>query len=272
MSSCTVLAIYIDCACRLQNQENHPKLLENFEMDRVPDLPTKKIFSYLDFDSLKSCRIVFKSWYVILKRKYVWQKLLQEQRLNLVQGPDIHVYSLYFQETDALFELADMHKNNHSTVEWEPAFGCSRCADCMKEKIVAAKNSWLCLIDHVGKGDSTKDMIILIPKISQFLHYGCLKTPKLVEEKFHQEYSRLYKLVVKFNHVFQLPLEIFLRSAILSKNIPMVKFLQSKVEIVDYVHKNFQDSYLTMAASSGSLEIFILVREWIQERKGNIFF
>ena len=85
-------------------------------MDRLPDLPTKMIFSYLDFDSLKSCRIVFKSWYLILERKYVWQKLLQEQRLNLVQGPDIHVFSLYFQETDALFELADMHKNNHSTV------------------------------------------------------------------------------------------------------------------------------------------------------------
>ena len=172
-------------------------------MDGVPDLPTRIILSYLDFDSLKNCRTVFKSWYKILEGKYIWQKLLQEQRLNLVQGPDIHVYSLYFQETDALFELADVHKNNHSAVEWEPAFGCSSCADFMKEKIVAAKNSWLCLIDHVSKGDSTKDMIVLIPKISQFLHYGCLKTPKLIEEKFHQEYSRLYKLVVKFNHVFQ---------------------------------------------------------------------
>ena len=239
-------------------------------MDRVPDLPTKIIFSYLDFDTLKSCRIVFKSWYVILERKYVWQKLLQEQRLNLVQGPDIHVYSLCFQETNALVELAYMHKYNHSIVEWEPAFGCSSCADIMKEKIVAAKNSWLCLIDHVSKGDSTKDMIFLIPKISQFLHYGCLKTPKLVEEKFHQEYTRLYKLVVKFNHIFQLPLEDFLRSAILSKNIPMIKFLQSKIEDVDYARKNFGVSYLTMAASSGSMEIFILVREWIQERKGNI--
>ena len=76
--------------------------------------------------------------------------------------------------------------------------------------------------------------------------------------------------MVKFNHIFQLPLEDFLRSAILSKNIPMVKFLQSKIEDVDYARKNFGVSYLTMAASSGSMEIFILVREWIQERKGNI--
>ena len=237
------------------------------ELDRLPDVPTRILFSFLDFDSLKSCRIVCKSWYDILEGKYIWQQLLQEQRLNLVQGPDIHVYSIYFQETDALFELAELHKNNHSAVEWEPAFGCSRCKDFMKEKIVAAKNSWLSLIDQVSKGGSFKDMITLIPKISQFQSYGCLRTPKLVEEKFHQEYSRLYKLVVKFNNVFQLPLENFLRCAILSKNIPMVKFLQSKVEDVDYVHKFFQDSFLTIAASTGSMEIYTLVREWIQERQ-----
>ena len=101
---------------------------------------------------------------------------MQEQRLNLVQGPDIHVYSLCFQETNALVELAYMHKYNHSIVEWEPAFGCSSCADIMKEKIVAAKNSWLCLIDHVSKGDSTKDMIFLILLLIELSLFHILAT------------------------------------------------------------------------------------------------
>ena len=40
-----------------------------------------------------------------------------------------------------------------------------------------------------------------------------------------------------------------------------------KVEDADYVYKFFQDSYLTIAASTGSMEIYTLVREWIQERQ-----
>ena len=244
---------------------------KKFRFQKLPDIPTQIILSYLDFESLKKCRIVSKSWYETLQDKYIWKKLLKEKRFHLVQGPDLHVYSIYFQETDALFELSDIHKNNHHTVDWEPAFGCSKCRDVMKEKIVAAKNSWLSLIDQVINGDLIEDMIALIPKISYFHSFGCLKTPKLVEEKFHQEYFNLFKLVVKFENGFQLNFENFLRLSILSKNIQMVKFLLTKVENVDYRHEYSQDCYLTMAASTGSLEIFKTIIEWVQERKGGIF-
>ena len=77
----------------------------------------------------------------------------------------------------------------------------------------------------------------MIPKISYFSLFGCLKTPKLVEENLHQEYLRLFKLTWKFQNCFQLDLENFLRCAILSKNVLMVKLLLPKVEIVDYIHK-----------------------------------
>ena len=244
-------------------------------MDRLPNVPTKIIFFYLDFDSLKNCRTVCKSLYAILEGKYIWQKLLEEKRLNLIQAPNLHVYSIYFQETDALFEFADMHKNHSDN--WEPAFGCLTCRDIMKEKAAAAKNSWLCLIDQVINGESVVDMIAMIPKISYFSLFGCLQTPKLVEENLHQEYYRLFKLTWKFQSCFQLHLENFLRCAILSKNVLMVKFLLPNVENVDYIHKHSEDCFLIMAASTGSLEVFRLITEWVRQRKGekflqNIFF
>ena len=240
-----------------------------FKFHKVPDLPTRKIMSYLDFESLKNCRIVYKTWYDILQDKFFWKKMLQEKRANLVQAPDLHVYSIYFQETDALFELADAHKN-HSD-DWEPAFGCLTCRDIMKEKVVAAKNSWLYLIDQVIQGNSVVDMIAIIPKISYFSKFGCLKTPKLVEENLHQEYLRLFKLTWKFQSCFQLHLENFLRCAILSKNVLMVKFLLPNIENVDYIHKHSKDCFLIMAASTGSLEVFRLITEWVRQRKGETF-
>ena len=236
---------------------------------KVPNLPTRKILSYLDFESLKNCRIVYKTLYDILQDKYLWKKILIEKRVDLVQAPDLHVYSIYFQETDALFELADDHKN-HSDI-WEPAFGCLTCRNIMKEKVVAAKNSWLCLIDQVIDGDSVVDMIAMIPKISYFSLFGCLQTPKLVEENLHQEYYRLFKLIWKFQSCFQLHLENFLRCAILSKNVLMVKFLLPNVENVDYIHKHSEDCFLIMAASTGSLEVFRLITEWVRQRKGETF-
>ena len=239
------------------------------EIYKVPNLPMKKAMSYLDFESLKNCRVVCKTWYDILQDKYLWKMVLQEKRLNLVQAPELHVYSIYFQETDALFELADVHKD-HSD-DWEPVFGCLTCRDIMKEKAVAAKNSWLCLIDQVIKGDSIVDMIAMIPKMSYFSLFGCLKTPKLVEENLQQEYFRLFKLTWKFQNSFQLHLENFLRCAILSKNVLMVKFLLPNVENVDYIHKHSKDCFLIMAASTGSLEVFRLITEWVRQRKGETF-
>ena len=236
---------------------------------KVPNLPTRKILSYLDFESLKNCRIVYKTLYDILQDKYLWKKFLLEKRVDLVQAPDLHVYSIYFQETDALFELADDHKN-HSDI-WEPAFGCLTCRNIMKEKVVAAKNSWLCLIDQVIKGNSVVDMIAMIPKISYFNKFGCLKTPKLVEQNLHQEYLRLLKLTWKLQSYFELHLEHFLRCAILSTNVLMVKFLLPKVENVDYIHKYSQDCFLIMAASTGSHEVFRLITEWVRQRKGEAF-
>ena len=79
------------------------KMEKKFSIQKLPDIPTEIILSYLDFESLKKCRIVSKSWYETLQDKYIWKKLLKEKRLHLVQGPDLHVYSIYFQETDALF-------------------------------------------------------------------------------------------------------------------------------------------------------------------------
>ena len=236
----------------------------------VPYCPMRKIMSYLDFESLKNCRIVYKTWYDILQDKYLWKKMLQEKRVNFVQAPDLHVYSIYFQETDDLFELADAHKN-HSDIDWAPAFGCLTCRDIMKEKVVSAKNSWLCLIDQVINGDSIVDMIAMIPKMSYFSSFGCLKTPKLVEENLQQEYFRLFKLTWKFQHCFQLHLENFLRCAILSKNVLMVKFLLPNVENVDYIHKHSKDCFLIMAASTGSLEVFKVITEWVRQRKGEAF-
>ena len=239
-------------------------------IQKITSLSTKKILSYLDFESLKSCRLVSTKWHDILQDKYLWRKLLEEKKVNLIQAPDLHVFSIYFQETDDLFELADIHKN-HSVIDWEPAFGCLTCRDIMKEKVVAAKNSWLCLIDQVIKGNSVVDMIAMIPKISYFSLFGCLKTPKLVEENLHQEYLRLFKLTWKFQSCFQLHLENFLRCAILSKNVLMVKFLLPRVENVDYIHKRSQDCFLIMAASTGSHEVFRLITEWVRQRKGEAF-
>ena len=239
-------------------------------IQKITSLSTKKILSYLDFESLKSCRLVSTKWHDILQDKYLWRKLLEEKKVNLIQAPDLHVFSIYFQETDDLFELADIHKN-HSVIDWEPALGCLTCRDIMKEKVVAAKNSWLCLIDQVIKGNSVVDMIAMIPKISYFSLFGCLKTPKLVEENLHQEYYRLVKLTWKFQSCFQLHLENFLRCAILSKNVLMVKFLLPNVENVDYIHKHSEDCFLIMAASTGSLEVFRLITEWVRQRKGETF-
>ena len=239
-------------------------------IQKITSLSTKKILSYLDFEAMKSCRLVSTKWHEILQDKYLWRRLLEEKRANLIQGPDLHVFSIYFQETDDLFELADIHKN-HSVIDWEPAFGCLTCRDIMKEKVVAAKNSWLCLIDQVIQGNSVVDMIAMIPKISYFNKFGCLKTPKLVEQNLHQEYLRLFKLTWKFQSYFELHLEHFLRCAILSKNVLMVNFLLPKVENVDYIHKYSQDCFLIMAASTGSHEVFRLITEWVRQRKGEAY-
>ena len=109
-------------------------------IQKITSLSTKKILSYLDFESLKSCRLVSTKWHDILQDKYLWRKLLEEKKVNLIQAPDLHVFSIYFQETDDLFELADIHKN-HSDIDWEPAFGCLTCRDIMKEKVGTAKKS-----------------------------------------------------------------------------------------------------------------------------------
>ena len=209
----------------------------------------KIIFGYLEFNDLKSCRVVSKSWYKFLDdERLLWVELLEKEYgqlksdITLVEvqrgSQDSVKYISYDEEDEDSDEYNDIYLEglanafeNHTPTE-------------------VAFDSWTRLKDAVKNGPSA-DIISLIPNIKMFYEFGDISQAKHITE-FQQEYLNLFKLILKYDA--NIDISAYLRYAIQAENIDMVKFVVTKVDI--YKKDEFEgQTYFTMVERTGNMEL-----------------
>jgi hypothetical protein len=215
----------------------------------------QKIFGYLDFNDLKSCRVVSKSWYGYLnKERLLWVELLEKEHDQL--RSKITQAQIGSQESVEYISPKTLWKTFNSDHDEYDAYDeiCSQAmADAFENHTPteAVFESWSLLIDAVKHGPSA-DIISLIPKINIFFYvFGDISEAKCIT-KFQKEYFNLFKLILKYDA--NINISAYLRAAIQAENIAMVKFVVTKVDI--YKRYEFEDqTYFSLVERTGNMEL-----------------
>ena len=219
--------------------------------DKFPHIG-QNIFGRLDFNDLKSCRVVSKSWYEYLdKERLLWVELLEKEqdqfRSTLVQMGSQESVEYISPKTLYFTFNSDEDEDEYNEI-------CSQAmADAFENHTPteAVFESWSSLIDAVKNGPSA-DIISLIPKINTFFYvFGDISEAKCVT-KFQKEYFNLFKLIFKYDA--NINISDYLRAAIQAENIEMVKFVVTKVDI--YKRDEFEDkTYFSLVERTGNMEL-----------------
>ena len=243
-------------------------VVDVFKVDPIGE----KIFGYLDFKDLTNCRAVNEEWYDFLnehEQRGLWIRLLEKERLKLVlERPLTPAGSEEYMEGDlgdpcsTDYLLRHIHLNDHfdndifyiedengDTID-EFDFGCEECRESRQHAANVAKNSWFWLINAVKNGQIA-DMICLIPKVCHFRLFGNISVASYIG-KFQQDYFDIFKLLLKYDAGLDLP--EFLRFAILSENMEMVKHIAPKVDM-HQVHQFTEENFLNMADETRNAEL-----------------
>jgi hypothetical protein len=214
----------------------------------------KDIFGYLDFNDLKSCRAVCKSWYGYLEgERLLWVELLEKEHDQL--RSKITLVQIGSQESLEYISPKSLWNTfNSDEDEYEYDEICSQAmADAFENHTPteAVFESWSLLIDAVKHGPSA-DIISLIPKINMFFYvFGDISEAKCIT-KFQKEYFNLFKLILKYDA--NINISAYLRAAIQAENIAMVKFVVTKVDI--YKRDEFEDqTYFSLVERTGNMEL-----------------